>query len=492
MRARMFAAVALLVVGLGAVTLVVFHPGSNAGESNLLTARATTTDVVEDVVASGTLSANATYSLAFGSDPELAAASSSAASNGGNTTTWLVKTVAVALGDRVTAGEVLATADTAAATQTLTLAQADLATAQARLTADVAGPTSADKATAYDQVRQAQQNLSQAKTSQTNTVAQNNLRLAQAKQAVTDAQAQLDADTTAAAPDNVLSADADALQRAKDDLATTQVQVKASNDQAANQVASAKLSLSTAQNSYASRVTGTAAAQIASDQAAVDRAQAAVDDAQHALDQATIKAPADGIVSAVSIVPNVVAPSGAAIELQTDPLEVVASVAETDRPKLKAGQAASLTITALGQTVTGHVVSISPTASTGGQSSVVSYPVTVVLDQTPTGSAIGMTADVTITINQAAGVVAVPTAAVTTTAAGASTVRVVAADGSTEVRSVEIGLVSRTFTEIKSGITAGETVVIGTASSRTGTTNQGGGNALGGGNFVNGGGGFRP
>ena len=192
----------------------------------------------------------------------------------------------------------------------------------------------------------------------------------------------------------------------------------------------------------------------------------------------------------MAIQPGALAPSGTAIQIQTATFQVTASVAETDRPKIAVGQAASITITATGQVATGRVTAISPVASSSGQSTVVAYPVTVALDEAGADAAVGMTADVTIVIAQATGVVAVPTAAVVTSSAGASTVRVVDAGGATETRQVEIGLVSRTLTEIKSGISAGETVVIGTASTRTGTTTTGGG-FPGGGGFV-GGGGFQP
>ena len=493
MRVRLVAAVALLVVGLGAVSLVVLRPGAASSASQFLTAAAITTDVVDDVAATGTLSASATYGLAFGSEPQVVSSSASAASSGagGGGSSWLVTSVSIRVGDHVTVGQPLAAADTTAAAQSLALAQADLASAQARLATDLAGPTAADKAAAYDQVRQAQLNLAQAKTNQANTRAQNDLKVAQAQGDVTAAQAKLDTDTAASAPADVLATDADALQRAQDALATTNVQVKASNDQVANQVASAALNVSSAQNTYATRIAGATDAQAAADRASVARAEATVADAQKTLDLTTITAPAEGVVVAVAVEPGVLAPSGMAIEIQTEPLQVTASVAESDRPKLKVGQEASITVTAVGQTVTGHVSAISPTASGGGQSSVVSYPVTIVLDQTPTDAAVGMTADASITIDQATGVVAVPTAAVITSADGASTVRVVGTDGQAQARSVEIGLVTRTYVEIKSGIAAGETVVVGTSSSRTGTTGQtgfpggftGGGGVIGNGGF---------
>lgn len=622
MRLRIVAALGLLVVGLGAVGVVVLRPGTTT-TTPLLTGVASTVDVVEDVAASGTLSASATYALAFGSDPQLVSGTASA-SGGGGGSSWLVETLTVAVGDQVSAGQALATADTSSASAALVLAQANLTTAEAKLAADVAGLTGAEKTSAYDQVRQAQQSLSQAKSNQANTKAQNDLKLSQAQAAletaqaklvadqaagpasslieadqaavtqaqqqldslnlqiqasdvqaaatsqqnalmlsqaqatltaaqaklaadlaipaapsiidadqaaITQAQGQLDslnlqiqaanasaavtaqqnalklsqaqatlaaaqakltADQTAGPAASLIEADTNAVAQAQQQLDTLKLSIEASNQQAANQLTSAQLGLASATNTYATRIVGGTDVQLASDRAALTQAEAAVASAQHTLDLATITAPAAGVVTSVAIQPGALAPSGTAIQIQTSTFQVIASVAESDRPKLAVGQAASITIAATGQATTGRVTSISPVSSSGGQSSVVAYPVTVALDGAAADAAAGMTADVTITIDQATGVVAVPTAAVVTSSSGASTVRVVNAGGTTETRQVEIGLVSRTLTEIRSGVSAGETVVIGTSSSRTGTTTTGGGaGGLGGGGFVPGGE-FRP
>src|SRR3990172_11086410 len=109
MRLRIIVALGLLVVGLGAVGVVVLRPGSATTTTQLLTGVASTADVVEDVAASGTLSASATYALAFGSDPQLVSGTASTSGSGGSSS-WLVETVTVAVGDQVSTGQVLATA----------------------------------------------------------------------------------------------------------------------------------------------------------------------------------------------------------------------------------------------------------------------------------------------------------------------------------------------------------------------------------------------
>ena len=65
-------------------------------------------------------------------------------------------TVAAVIGQQVKKGDVLATADDSAAKLELSIAQADLAAAQSKLATDKAGPDATTKASAQDQVNQAQ------------------------------------------------------------------------------------------------------------------------------------------------------------------------------------------------------------------------------------------------------------------------------------------------------------------------------------------------
>jgi hypothetical protein len=102
-----------------------------------------------------------------------------------------------------------------------------------------------------------------------------------------------------------------------------------------------------------------------------------------------------------------------------------------------------------------------------------------------------MTADLTITTASAANVLTIPAAALNG-ANGAYVVQVLGADGAAETRQVTVGLVTSALVEVKSGLSAGEAVITGTAADRASTTtNQGGGlggPAGGGGAFPGGGG----
>jgi hypothetical protein len=96
-----------------------------------------------------------------------------------------------------------------------------------------------------------------------------------------------------------------------------------------------------------------------------------------------------------------------------------------------------------------------------------------------------MTADITITTASAAGVLAVPAAAIRGTADNYSVL--VLANGNPEPRPVTVGLMTSALVEIRSGLSAGDQVVIGTSSQQRSTTTNGFG--PGGGTFVGPGGG---
>lgn len=222
-----------------------------------------------------------------------------------------------------------------------------------------------------------------------------------------------------------------------------------------------------------------------------ETAKARADDELAALvaqrEQASLIAPVDGVVTVVAIQVGVDAPAGAAISIASSTLAVTTSVVESDVAKISAGQAATVSIDALGATLAGTVSAIAPTAESAA-SGVVAYAVAVTLEAPPDGLRPGMSADVTIVTATASGVLAIPSRALSG-AAGSYTVRVVAADSSVEVRQVGVGLVTSSLAEVTSGLSAGETVVTGTSSTQA--SGQGG-IRIGGGVLPGGGGGLIP
>ena len=93
------------------------------------------------------------------------------------------------------------------------------------------------------------------------------------------------------------------------------------------------------------------------------------------------------------------------------------------------------------------------------------FPVTVTLEDPIEPIQPGMSADVEITIAQAADVVTVPLRRSPRHRPATSSGR--GRDGGVEPRAVTVGLVTETLAEIQSGLAEGEPVVVGTSAERT-------------------------
>ena len=187
--------------------------------------------------------------------------------------------------------------------------------------------------------------------------------------------------------------------------------IKSSASSAENQIASAELSLSSAQHNYSTKVAPADASTIATDKASVASATTSVNDAKDTLDRSTLVSPVDGVVTAVGVVAGATAPGSADLTVASLRMEVSATVTETDYPALKVGQAVTVTITALGQTATGTVKEIDPVGTSSSSGGVVDYTVVVSIDPVPDGTASGMSADISVTTAEASDVLSVPATA---------------------------------------------------------------------------------
>jgi multidrug efflux pump subunit AcrA (membrane-fusion protein) len=174
-------------------------------------------------------------------------------------------------------------------------------------------------------------------------------------------------------------------------------------------------------------------------------------------------------------------------------MQLEVSFTESDIGQVKVGQAATVSLSALTDVqLAGKVTKVAQvgTSSNG----VVSYPVTIVLDQSARGVKAGMTASAEVIVKQASGVT-LPSQAVT--GRGTTGVVQVKQGGETVSKRVGIGLQGDTSTIITSGLEAGDEVVIRSAPAISGggaTAGQGGGSSSRfggpGGGFPGGGGGF--
>ena len=117
------AAIALIVVGVGAVVLTVVGPSFGASPSSqYITSQVSTGNVTASSVATGTIAASTVYGLKFGASADIVSSASTTSGTGGSTSnnngsnssstlTWPVQTVTATVGQTVTKGQVLATAD---------------------------------------------------------------------------------------------------------------------------------------------------------------------------------------------------------------------------------------------------------------------------------------------------------------------------------------------------------------------------------------------
>jgi multidrug efflux pump subunit AcrA (membrane-fusion protein) len=174
-------------------------------------------------------------------------------------------------------------------------------------------------------------------------------------------------------------------------------------------------------------------------------------------------------------------------------MDLVVPLSEADITKVKVGQPAAVTVNALPSAdLAAHVTAVATLPTTSG--GVVSYNVTLHLDQLHFGLRPGMTASAQIVVSQAQGAVSLPSSAISRSG-GQSTVTVVKG-GKDVVAPIVTGIVGDSATQVVSGLTGGEQVVIststslGSAASAGAATGRLGGGGLGAAALGGGGGGF--
>jgi HlyD family secretion protein len=200
-------------------------------------------------------------------------------------------------------------------------------------------------------------------------------------------------------------------------------------------------------------------------QQSVGLAQQSLDEAQRQLDEATIIAPFDGIVAQVlakegEIIPSPsYAPKTIIHLINPNYLELVIEVDEIDIPMIELDREAVVTVDALPDTeFKGVVTAVCPVPKEEG--GVVLYDVKVGLDA-PENSRIrvGMSASADIIIEEHSDILLVPSRAIDKNEQGQTIVKVMS-NGEVQERPVVVGLDDGLRTEILSGLSEGETVVV--------------------------------
>ena len=296
--------------------------------------------------------------------------------------------------------------------------------------------------------------------------------------------------------------------------------LKAQAAQAEASLAGAKSQLSQDQASSAS------SAQLAADQASVSAAQSQADSANVALSGATLTSPIDGIVVTVGLTAGQQMSgggsgsggggsgsgsgggdsgggSGGTSSGSSDSITVIsandiinANVDATVVGRIKTRDQAVITTENAAGPVLGTVASIGLVASTS--SGVATFPVVINVTGTPSGLYEGASATVSIIYNQLSNVLAVPTAAVVFS--GGKIVVYTMVHGRRVAKDVTSGLTSEGLTQITSGLTAGEQVVVPIPRAVSGGSRGAGNSQSGGGVIIGprgrviqiGGGGFGP
>ncbi|WP_432926661.1 efflux RND transporter periplasmic adaptor subunit [Microbispora sp. CA-135349] len=194
-------------------------------------------------------------------------------------------------------------------------------------------------------------------------------------------------------------------------------------------------------------------------EAQVSQATTELAEAKDALAGVRIKAPADGTILSVAGTTGSHYTSGVFITLgDLDALQVQAMFTESDIRFLKAGQAATVTLsTQPGREYAGTVAHVDPTATTSNR--LVRYGVTIDLNNRPARMLLGQSATVRVTTGEAADALYVPAQAVRLQDDGTAVVTVT--NGGTQARrTVKIGVRGDTYVEITGGLSEGDQVVL--------------------------------
>lgn len=198
---------------------------------------------------------------------------------------------------------------------------------------------------------------------------------------------------------------------------------------------------------------------------AIDKTKYDLDTAKDMLDKAIITAPFDGVVAEVMVkagdILSTIDYTKTIIEL-VDPryMELTINVDEKDIPRLKPGQEAIISVDAApGTKPTGKVIFISPLSTI--QAGVVLYKAKIGFD-VPEGLGLstGMSAIADIVTTKRTNTLMLPTRAINQNKSANPTVKLLV-DGQVQEREVVTGISDSFNTEIISGLSEGDTVVIG-------------------------------
>ena len=180
---------------------------------------------------------------------------------------------------------------------------------------------------------------------------------------------------------------------------------------------------------------------------------------QDSLDDYVIKAPMSGEITSldcqVGDITQVSSTTSLATITNYDKMKVSISVSEYDISNLSIGSSVTVTVDALSRDFEGTVTAID---KIGTNSSSIAY-FTCEVEFTPDGDVLeGMTAEVNLTVTEAADAIVLPSNAVMTDTDGSSYVYTKNDDGTYTKKTVTLGETDGSVTQITDGVSDGETV----------------------------------
>lgn len=370
----------------------------------------------------------------------------------------------------------------AAAEADVRAAQADASSAASRLNRLAAGPSDAE-------LQAAQLELQMAQTAATEAAQQHSSilvtepggflsadRLASmeemARAGALQANSRLEAAQSAL--DTVVNGDGDSIAAARAGVTSANVQLQIAQIQLDNlispaseaQIAAARSSLAQAQANLDRLTRGPSQTQLEMAQIAVEQATIALAQAEIRLAQATLTAPFDGVITAVYAQQGEQA-GGPLMEIVDDhSLQVKLLVDEIDLADLAPGQPATITLETWPDAALDSEVGAIAPAAVADNSALVTFELYLTLPETDLPVLAGMTANADLITSQKDGVLLLANAAIIADREnGTYSVNLVSRDGDNQISFTEtpvtIGLRDGSFTQIISGLNAGDEILVG-------------------------------
>lgn len=216
----------------------------------------------------------------------------------------------------------------------------------------------------------------------------------------------------------------------------------------------AKLNYIKAQNAYNK-------AKINGSNSEIEEARLNLELAREELENMELTAPFDGVITDINVEEGGYYTSGtAATIIDNSRLEVEVSIEESDIPNVKLGQKAVVTLESLpGKVITGQVVEIADQAE--NNSSIVTLPVTVLLDNSDYDIKLGVSAELDIIVGKVENQVVVPITAVINQN-GREFVIKVDDEGRQQLIPIKTGLSNGLKIAVESGLQPGDKIIVNT------------------------------